>query len=132
MNSIFRQLGSIGSRSQVRAGVRASNAASAARRAARGRQERVYDNAMKSYRAKGMTPGQAVPRATDRSERFVKRIENNARSKSMYNQQVKMGRNRALGIGALGSIGMMQRGPREQQTMYNRPRPTARGVGRYS
>ena len=38
----------------------------------------------------------------------------------------------ALGLGALGSIGMSRRGPNQQQTMYRGPMQTGRGSGRYA
>jgi len=136
MNSFFRQLGSVGGKSQARMRSRAVIAQSAAAARAPKQQARVHDRAMAYYKSKNISVGQAAPRAMERSEQYVATRGSRAYNRSLKSQQILAGKRRAVALGGgMGAVGIgtaMRPNSDQQQTMYRGPMNTGRGIGRYS
>lgn len=132
MNSFFRQLGSLGSKSQIKmqgtaavAGQRASAAARVIGGTTSYKNRRIKRGASMTTRA-----------LASAQDSYVRRAGSAARISSMRSQQVAAGRRRAAALGAgMGTLGVgtaMRPNPNQQQTMYRGPTNTGRGIGRYS
>jgi hypothetical protein len=132
MNSFFRQLGSLGSKSQFKMQRTAAAAGQRASAAARARAGTTSYKNRRIKRGASMTTGAL----TSAQDSYARRAGNAARISSMRSQQVAAGRRRATALGAgIGTLGVgtaMRPNPNQQQTMYRGPMNTGRGVGRYS
>jgi hypothetical protein len=130
---MFRSLGSLGASSQARMASVAKDVGNQSTAAASRRANSAGFNRRRkaSQLMSGQIPSNTAA-ARSRSS-YTNRVTRVKTAESMKAQQIAAGKKRAVGIGALGAVGIFAGTNRnDQQTMYRGPMQTGRGVGRYS